>query len=210
MYTVDIGSQTGTRIAASWPRLAALKAAVFVASERARDLAARGRMESAEVAYHTLLVTLHALLHGEESLRGWQRVAALLADLDTRLPLDALAASHTGELQIRVQAMLDLPDLTALAGMDGIHDTIAAAITVGAPRYNAGDIIGCCTAYWATLHTILAAPAARGFPGHARALAQLRPVAEAEIPPLPLDAGGVDRYAWVLRHAFDATLAIKG
>src|SRR5690348_11597887 len=146
MYTVDIGSQTGTRIAASWPRLAALKAAVFVASERARDLAARGRMESAEVAYHTLLVTLRALLHGEESLRGWQRVAALLADLDTRLPLDALAASHTGELQIRVQAMLDLPDLTALAGMDGIHDTIAAAITVGAPRYNAGDIIGCCTA----------------------------------------------------------------
>jgi hypothetical protein len=210
MYTVDTGSRAGTPIAASWPRLAALKGAVLAAGETARDLAARGRTESAEIAYHTLLITLHALLHGEESLRGWQRVAALLADLDTRLPLDALAASRAGELQIRAQAMLDLPDLTTLAGMDGIHDTIAAAITVGAPRYNAGDIAGCCIIYWATLHTILAAPATRGFPGHARALAQLRPVAEAEMPPLPLDAGGIDRYAWVLRHAFDVTLAIKG
>jgi hypothetical protein len=195
--------------AASWPRLATLKGAVFVVGERARDLAARGRIESAEVAYHTLLVTLRALLGAEESSRGWQRVAALLADLDTRLPLDALAASRAGELQIRAQAMLDLPELTALAGLEDIHDTSAAAITVGAPRYNAGDIIGCCTIYWATLHTILAAPATRGFPGHARALAQLRPAAEAEMPPLPLDTGGIDRYAWVLRHALDATLAIK-
>jgi hypothetical protein len=203
MHTIDTGSRTGTPIVTSWPRLAALKAAVFVADERARDLAARGRVESAEIAYHTLLVTLHTLLGSEESSRGWQRVAALLADLDTRLPLDALAASRAGELRIRAQAMLDLPDLTALTGMDDIHDTIAAAITVG-------DIIGCCTAYWATLHTILVAPAARGFPGHARALAQLRPVTEAEVAPLPLDAGDIDRYAWVLRHAFDATLAIKG
>lgn len=210
MHTVDAGSRTGTQIAGPWPRLAALKTAVLAAGETARDLAARGRMESAEVAYHTLLVTLNELLRGEESLRGWQRVAALLAALDSRLPLDALAASRAGELQIRAQAMLDLPDLTVLASIEDIHDTIAAAIAVGAPRYNVGDIAGCCIIYWATLHTILAAPATRGFPGHARALAQLRPVAEAEIPPRPLDAGAIDRYAWVLRHAFDATLAIKG
>lgn len=210
MHMVDTGIRTGTQAAVSWPRLAALKGAVLAAGETARDLAARGRIESAEVAYHTLLVTLHELVRGEETSRGWQRVAALLADLDTRQPLDALAASRASELRIRGQAMLDLPDLIALASMDDIHDTIAAAIAVGAPRYNSADIAGCCIIYWVTLHTILAAPATRGFPGHARALAQLRPVAEAEMPPLPLDAGGIDRYAWVLRHAFDATLAIKG
>src|SRR5690349_15862892 len=123
MHMVETGSRTGTPIAVSWPRLAALKGPVLATGDTRRHLAAHGRTESAEVAYHTLLVTLHALLRGEESLRGWHRVAALLADLDTRQPLDALAASRASELRIRGQAMLDLPDLIALASMEDIHDT---------------------------------------------------------------------------------------
>ena len=69
---------------------------------------------------------------------------------------------------------------------------------------------GCCTVYWGTIQSLLGAGVARGFPGYARALAQLRPISEAEPPTLPLDASRADEYAWTLRHALDATLRVTG
>jgi hypothetical protein len=94
--------------------------------------------------------------------------------------------------------------------LEDLHEAIANAISVGAPRYNAGDIAGCCTMYWATIQAMIFAPVRRGFAGYARAMAQLKAVAETEPPPAPLDSRGVDMFAWDLRHAFDAALRVTG
>jgi hypothetical protein len=94
--------------------------------------------------------------------------------------------------------------------MADIHGALTGAINVGAPRYNGGDIRGCCRLYWTTIQTVLAAPAVRGFAGHAKALGHLRPAVEAEPPSLPLDAARMDELAWALRRAMDVTLAVSG
>ncbi|HLJ79835.1 MAG TPA: hypothetical protein VKT52_00025 [Ktedonobacterales bacterium] len=191
--------------------ITALKAAVAEANRRARAFLARNRLDAAESTYETLLMVLSVLLDADaEQLRGSQRAAYIIADPRQRILLDALAPSRMGELQIRAAALLDLPDQLTVASIDDIHSTIAAAINLGAPRYNAGDVRGCCTIYWATAETLVAAPATRGFPGYARALGQLRAVLEAPPPAVPFGAEGVDTLAWALRNAFDATLTIKG
>lgn len=188
-----------------------LKAATVEADARAKLWRGQGRLDVAEAIYETLLFTLNALLGTEEEqLHGWQRTALLVSDQSRRLAVDALAVARIESLQIRVATLLDLPDVTRLTGLQDVHDVISAAISVGAPRYNAGDVWGCCTVYWGTIQSLLAAAATRGFPGHARAVGQLRPVVEAEVPQMPLDANGVDAYAWTLRRALDATLKITG
>lgn len=191
-------------------RITALKAAVAEADTRARAFLARNRLDAAESTYETLLVVVRALLSpNADLLHGWQRIAYLLSDTYQRILLDALAPSRMGELQIRAAALLDLPDLLAVASPEAIADAIAAAITIGAPRYNAGDVRGCCIVYWATAQTLVAAPATRGFPGHARALGHLRAALEMPPPAMPFGADGVDALAWALRDAFDAILAMK-
>jgi len=191
--------------------IAALKAATVEADSRAKLWQAQGRHDVAEAIYETLLLTLNALLGAEEEqLRGWQRAALLITDPRARLAVDALGVARLDELQMRVSTLLDLPDVTVLTSMQDIHDALSAAIRVGASRYNAGDIWGCCTVYWGTIQSLLGAAVARGFPGYARALAQLRPISEAEPPTLPLDASRADEYAWTLRHALDATLRVTG
>jgi hypothetical protein len=189
--------------------IAALKTAVIEADARARVWLSQGRLDAVEGGYETLLTTLNALLGvDEERLRGWQRTALVLTDLRRRLKVDALAAGRGPELQMRAAALLDLPDLLDVGGMRDIYDALGAAITVGAPRYNAADVRGCCRLYWSTIHAVISAPATRGFTGHARALGVLRPVVESDPPALPLDAAGMDEFAWVMRRAMDATLTI--
>jgi hypothetical protein len=189
--------------------IAALKAAVVEADARARVWLSEGRLDAVEGGYETLLATLNALLGAdEERLRGWQRAALVLTDLRRRLTVDALAAGRGPELQMRTSALLDLPDLLSVASIGDIHDTLGAAINIGAPRYNSGDVRGCSRLYWVTIQSVLSAPATRGFAGHARAQGVLRAVVEGEVPSLPLDAAGMDALAWSLRHAMDTTLTI--
>jgi hypothetical protein len=191
-------------------QITALKAAATAADARARAFLARNRLDAAESTYETLLIVLHTLLDADVAqLRGWQRTAHAISD-QQRMLLDALAPSRMAELQIRVAALLDLPDLLTVASLEEIHETIAATINVGAPRYNAGDVRGCCTIYWVAAQSLVAAPATRGFPGYARALGQLRSVLETPPPMMAFGSDGVDGLAWSLRGAFDATLAIKG
>ena len=190
--------------------LAALTAAVAETDARARAFLGRNRLDAAEASYETLHLALHALLDVDtEQLRGWLRAAYIITNLQQRSVLDALAPSRMGELQIRAAALLDLPDLLIVASMEDIHAAIAAAINVGAPRYNAGDVRGCCVVYWAMAQSLVASPATRGFPGYARALGQLRAVVEREPPVVAYGADGMDELAWSLRRAFDATLAIN-
>jgi hypothetical protein len=112
--------------------------------------------------------------------------------------------------ELRLAALRDLPEITMLGSLDEIHTFISGAIGIGAPRYNAGDIIGCCTVYWATMVALVSAPVFRGFPGYAKAMAPLREIVEQTPPPLPIIGQGIDEFAWQLRHALDAVLAIKG
>lgn len=111
-------------------------------------------------------------------------------------PLPSLAA-----LQEHLLIILELPDITSLTTLDDIQAPIEQAISIGAPRYNRGDIAGCARLYLATALTLLNAQVSRGFPGQARALDTLKKgVAEAQ------SLSDVDGRAWALRHAFDRVL----
>lgn len=157
------------------------------------------------------LDSLHALLQADDDqFVGWRRAALALSDTTHALLLDTLGASPLEMCQLRISALRDLPEVGAINSLADMHAVIAGAINIGAPRYNAGDIIGCCTVYWATLMALVAAPVLRGIPGHARAIAPMRELAEQEPPPLPVIGQGVDEFAWQLRHALDAVLAING
>src|SRR5579863_9363627 len=102
----------------------------------------------ATVAYATLLQTLGAISAAEtEHDHGWRHVVSLLTDRGRRLAVDALAAQQIAQMQVRAATLLDLPAITQIERLADIHAPIAAAIEVGAPRYNAGDIAGCCTIY---------------------------------------------------------------
>lgn len=190
-------------------QIAALKAAVVEIDARARLLLASQDLNAAEASYDTLLITINTLLDAESSsLHGWQRAAQIITDTRARLQIDALAPSRIEELQTRIATLLDLPDLTSVSNQSDINHVIAAAINVGAPRYNDGDIWGCCTIYWGTMQSLIHAPASRGFAGYARAINVFRAAIEAKPSPFPLDAAGVDEFAWELRQAFDEVARI--
>lgn len=157
------------------------------------------------------LDSLHALLASDdEQIYGWWRAAVQLSDPNHALLLDTLGASQREQCQLRLAALRDLPEVTSVSSIDDLHRVISGAINVGAPRYNAGDIVGCCTVYWATMTALLLAPVFRGFPGHAKAIGQLREIVEQTPPPVPLVGQGIDDFAWQLRHALDAVLVISG
>lgn len=157
------------------------------------------------------LDSLHALLVADdEQIYGWWRAAVQLSDTKHTLLLDMLGASQREQCQLRLATLRDLPEVTSLSSMDDIHRYISGAINMGAPRYNAGDIVGCCTVYWATMTALLLAPVFRGFPGHAKTVGQLKEIVEQPPPPLPLVGQGIDDFAWQLRRALDAVLAISG
>lgn len=166
-----------------------------------------------QTAANTSIVTLrslHALMAADdEQAQGWWRAALALTDVDHALLLDILGATQLDQCQLRISALRDLPELNAIDSMEDIHTVIRAAVAIGAPRYNAGDVLGCCSAYWATMMTLTAAPVFRGFPGHARAMATLREIIERPIPPMMHFAPSLEEFAWQLRHALDAVMAIE-
>jgi hypothetical protein len=188
-------------------QLAAIQASVattwtYVQSPQTSPVTAAGICVAA-------LHSLHELLQADnEQLQGWWRSAVLLCDQGHGLLLDTLGASPLEQGELRLAALRDLPEVNMLTGLDNIHALISRAIGIGAPRYNAGDIIGCCTIYWTTMMALVYAPVFRGFPGHARAIAPLREIVEQTPPPLPIIGQGIDEFAWQLRHALDAVLAI--
>jgi len=157
------------------------------------------------------LHSLHTLLQADdEQVQGWWRAALLLSDPNHRLLLDTLGATQLEQSQLRLAALRDLPEVNTITSLEDIHVIINSAIGIGAPRYNAGDIIGCCTVYWATMMALVAAPVFRGFHGHARAMGPLREIVDQPPPPFPVIGQGSDEFAWQLRHAMDAVLALRG
>ncbi len=192
-------------------RLASVQTAATEAQTRARALMEMGQVAGAEMVYETLLATLDLTLRQEgDAQPASERTLLMITGAGRRLPIDALHSARGDQLATRVGAILDIPEVTTLGSMDEMRRIISAAISIGAPRYNAGDIRGCCRAYWAAMHTLVVAPAFRGFPGYERAIAYLSSVIERQAPMAPLDAQSIDDYAWTLRQAFDAALQTPG
>ncbi|HUY76031.1 MAG TPA: hypothetical protein VMV29_04630 [Ktedonobacterales bacterium] len=192
-------------------QLATVKAVIAEAQMRAETLAATGSLYAATPIYEMALSSVNTfLLASEATQTGWLGAVALLTDMRHRLSIDALGATPAEQLEARVRCLLDLQELSGVEALEDLHDAIANAIAVGAPRYNAGDIRGCCTMYWTTIQAMIFAPVRRGFAGYARTMAQLKAVVEADPPPAPLDSRGVDTFAWDLRYAFDAALRVTG
>lgn len=192
-------------------RLAALQAAVAVADRQGRLLQRSGHLAPAEAVYETTLAALHALLETDvEVLRGWWRVAYTITDTSHRLLLDALTLSPFEQFQTRITSLLDLPDIGGLTSLNEMHEVATAAIGKGAPRYNGGDIRGCCLIYWSAIQVLGTAPVLRGFPGYARAMGLLRPMLDGEAPPAVMSATEIDQLAWHLRQILDGILQMRG
>jgi hypothetical protein len=191
-------------------QIAALRETCADSAIQAAELEYAGRLDAAADTLEARLRTLHTqTLDAEAQGLGWLRIVHLLTSFERRISLDALDATRLGLLQVRVNTLLDLPEIATLDALSELQEAIVAAIQIGAPRYNAGDVRGCCTIYWATANALLCARVTRGFAGYARALAPLRQVHEAEVPTTSLDATGIDAYAWAMRRAFDAALAVN-
>jgi hypothetical protein len=192
-------------------RLVSAQTAATEALTRARALLDMGEVAGAEMVFETLLATLDLTLREDgEALPASERTLLMITGASRRLPIDALHPARLDQLALRVAAITDIPELTTLGSMDEMRRVISAAIAAGAPRYNAGDIRGCCRIYWATMHTLVVAPAFRGFPGYERALGPLQNVIDRPAPMVALDAASIDDYAWTLRRAFDAALQTPG
>jgi len=192
-------------------QLATVKTVVAEAQMRAETLVATGGLYAVAPVYEMALSSVNTFLLADAEIQtGWSGAVALLTDMRHRLSVDALGAAPAEQLEARVRCLLDLQELSGVEALEDLHIAIANAISVGAPRYNAGDIRGCCTMYWTTIQAMIFAPVRRGFAGYARAMAQLKAVIEIDPPPAPLDSRGVDTFAWDLRHAFDAALRVTG
>jgi hypothetical protein len=83
---------------------------------------------------------------------------------------------------------------------ESIRTAIVGAIRVGVPAYNSGDYAGCAREYLRTAETLISEN--RSAPRTAGVAAWLAPVADRARQASPHDA------AWMLRHAFDALLAL--
>jgi serine protease Do len=192
-------------------RLASAQTAATEAQTRARALLDLGEVSGAEMVYETLLATLDLLLRFDNDAQpASERTLLMITGANQRLPIDTLYSSRLDQLATRVGAISDIPEMTTLGSMDEMRRVISSAISVGAPRYNAGDVRGCCRLYWATMHTLVVAPAFRGFPGYERAMGPMQNVIERPAPLIALDTQSIDEYAWALRQAFDTALQTPG
>ncbi len=167
-----------------------------------------GRVEALTAIYETALATLRLAIGDDETQPSWERVVALLCDIRQRVMLDALDSSPLEQARRRVACIAEMPEVVGFNSMQDIVNLIAAAVNVGAPRYNSGDVRGCAALYWTTIHLIVETPAIRGFAGYARATAQLKPVIDLEPPAGSFTAAATDAFAWELRHALDAVTRV--
>ncbi len=203
-------------------QLQSLKTTIQGIMARAEQL--RGPTERQTLYLHTCQVLTLLLEAPGEAQPGWSRAAlTLLRPLAERQsgPMPSITASRPlfaaqrsrplveaigaapalTEFQEHLQTILELPDITSIASLEEILTVLEAAISVGAPRYNRGDIAGCARLYLATALTLVNAQVSRGFAGQARALDTLKK----GLSELPL-LSDVDERAWALRHAFDRVL----
>ncbi|HEU5367819.1 MAG TPA: hypothetical protein VFU69_05130, partial [Ktedonobacterales bacterium] len=88
--------------------------------------------------------------------------------------VEVMAPSLQNETQEHLLTILELPEIVAISSLGELQTAIEDAISVGAPRYNRGDIAGCARLYHATALTLVNAQISRGFAGQARAMDTLK------------------------------------
>ncbi|HZC06313.1 MAG TPA: hypothetical protein VE338_11815 [Ktedonobacterales bacterium] len=189
-------------------RLSTIKQITLDTIALALALDQSGYTEALPPVYETALMALRLAMGDDDPQPSWERVAATLADSRQRLIVDALDQAPRDQLRRRLACIADLPEVTGFNALDDIYALISATINVGAPRYNQGDVRGCAALYWTTLRLIAETPALRGFPGYAKAVAQIKPVLEFAVPAGPFTTAATDAFAWELRHALDAVARI--
>jgi hypothetical protein len=185
--------------------LARWQAALSGCHTEAQRMRKGGLTREAYLIDQTLLHSFAPLLADIGDDGGWQRVIAALVNLDAPLLLDAVAGDDFGLPSVRVRAILALPEVEGISAPEGIGTVISAAIQVGAPTYNSGDVRGCGIIYWATALTLILAPVTRGFSGHARAIKTLRMAVEEPMGNIGNHPAALDDFAWRMRHALDIT-----
>lgn len=189
-------------------RIIMVKQIIRDADERARTLRRGGQPEAQMPVYETALAAIRLVAADDDLQPAWERLVMMLCDTQKRLVIDALDVTPLEQIRRRLLCIDDIPEVTGFGSLQDIHALIAAAINVGAPRYNSGDIRGCAALYWTTARLITDAPAMRGIPGYARAIAQIKPVIDIEPPAGPFTPAAIDAFAWELRHALDATARV--
>jgi hypothetical protein len=204
---MDMGT-VGRRIAVHLPEL---KEVVNETHARAAVLQNEGQDYLAAQAYTTLFARLNAHFTGAHAQTlGWPQVVLAVTQLSNRLSLDALERQHVRRLRIRAATLLDLSEVTTLTCLNDIQSPIRTDLAIALTRREAGDFRGCCTVHWATGRALLAAQVTRAFPGCAKAMAPIRQAHEADPPQHALDERGISFYAFTLRVALEAALAIRG
>jgi hypothetical protein len=189
-------------------RLTTVKQIILDADTRARALDMKGRPEALAPVYETALVALRLASGDDDPQPSWERIVVMLCDTRRRLIVDALDPTPLEQMRRRLACVADMPEVTGFSDLQDIYSLIGAVIGVGAPRYNSGDVRGCAALYWTTVNLIAETPAVRGFPGYARAVAQLKPIIDLEVPAGPFTTAAVDAFAWELRHALDAVARV--
>ncbi len=189
-------------------RLTTIKQLIMETDALARMLDQNGRMDALAPVYETALTALRLAMGDDEPLPAWERVALTLSDTRQRLIIDALNPTPLDQLRHRLDCIADLPEVIGFSSLEDIYALISAAINIGAPRYNRGDVRGCAAIYWTTINLIAETPAVRGFPGYAKTEAQVRPILDLAIPTGPFTPAATDAFAWELRHALDAVARI--
>jgi hypothetical protein len=185
-----------------------VKQIVLDADARARTLDKNGRLEALAPVYETALAALRLALGDDDPQPPWERVVVTLTDTRSRLIVDALDQTPLEQMRRRVACIADVREVSGFSSPEDIHTLISATINLGAPRYNGGDVRGCAALYWTTITLITETPAVRGFPGYAKAVAQLKPISDLDVPAGPFTAAAADAFAWELRHALDAVARI--
>jgi hypothetical protein len=188
----------------------AVLAALRAPHGRAMRLRDRHMWREANLIDETLIEAFLPLMVALGDEIAWPRAIRQLCDLTAPLALDALATEEFGRFRLRVSAALLVPQIATVASIDDLRRVIGDAIAIGAPTYNNGDPLTCALLYFATALTLTLAPTTRGIAGQARALRPLRTALD-DAPAQSLQAASsASDYAWQLRRALDASLALMG
>lgn len=187
-------------------RFATLFAAAQTLHAQANQTRTHTTGEDANLIDATLVQLLYPLVQGLAGDGGWLRAARLVLDVATTAQIDALVAPAWSRAAVRIATLVMVPDVEQLASLAMAHSLIDAAIQIGAPAFNAGDVRGCVTVYWATALTLVEAPLSQRNLRLTQALTPLRQAITAPQAAIGADERALRDYAWMLRHAFDEVL----
>ena len=205
------------RCAAPLPELPLTLAALqqSIAQAHAPALVARQQQRAAEIERidTTIVQVISAMQARLGTGKGWFPALRLLLDPIAPLAIDMLQSPLWPLVSMRVEGIIFMPEIAEVATVDGIRQAIEAAIDLGAPAYNSGDMRTCAMQYWITAFTLAHAPVdlTSGPVGPRAMIRILQPLRQATTErPVAIgnDLRAIGDFAWLLRHSFNASLAV--